>query len=107
MTLPFVETLWQLILGHSVADFALQSKHAARMKNRNTDEGRNIWFQALMAHSLVNGAAVYIITGSMGLGIAETLLHFWIDYGKCDNWYGMTVDQALHIGCKLSWALMA
>lgn len=42
------------------------------------------------------------ITGQVGLGIVETLAHVVIDYGKCDEWYGIDADQALHIACKLA-----
>lgn len=102
-----LETLYQLIIGHAVTDYALQSKHHMDLKNRNTSAGKHIWFLALSAHSILNGGAVYIVTGSMVLGVLETVFHFWIDFLKCDGQITMLEDQLAHGSCKILWALCA
>jgi hypothetical protein len=44
-----------------------------------------------------------LVTGSPSLALAELLLHALIDRLKCRGWYGITVDQLLHLACKLLW----
>lgn len=104
-----------LMVGHAVADFWAQSDSLAKMKNRHRDPSQfcppgqkpqKMWVYALTAHALMHGAAVAIVTGNVGLGVAETAAHWVIDFGKCDNWYGIHVDQALHILCKVAWLVV-
>lgn len=105
------EMLWWLLVGHAVADFWAQSDALAQMKNRNRPNTRVppgqkpqvMWPYALSAHALMHGAAVSLITGSVVLGLAETGAHWCIDFGKCENWYGIHLDQALHLACKVLW----
>ena len=106
-----LELLWWLIVGHAVMDFWAQSDALAQMKNRKRSNTRvppgqkpqTMWAYALTAHALHHGFAVAFITGSVGLGVAETVWHWFIDFGKCENWYGIHVDQALHLVCKCAW----
>lgn len=105
---------FKLLIGHALADFPLQGDHLARFKNyHNTPiapPGQNvqtIWPYCLSAHALIHGGAVYIITGSLWLAVAETTLHWVIDFAKCANWTGIHADQALHVACKLAWAFIA
>ncbi len=111
-----LQMFWWLIVGHAVMDFWAQSDSLAKMKNRNRDSSafvppgqtpQVIWPYALTAHSLMHGAAVALITGSIVLGIAETFTHWWIDFGKCENFYGIHKDQAMHIGFKFLWCCLA
>jgi hypothetical protein len=39
----------------------------------------------------------------VGFALAETVVHWLIDLGKCEKWYGIHTDQALHVACKLLW----
>lgn len=103
--------LWWLLVGHAIMDFWAQSDALAQMKNRNRLNTRVppgqvpqcVWPYALGAHALHHGAAVALVTGSPVLGILEAVCHFVIDFGKCENWYGIHLDQALHIACKIAW----
>lgn len=102
--------LWWLLIGHAVMDFWAQSDALARMKNRHRapevppgQRPMTIWPYALTSHALMHGAAVAVVTGSVGLGIAEAVSHWLIDFGKCENWYGIHADQAAHVVCKLAW----
>ena len=104
--------LWWLLVGHAVSDFWAQSDSMARGKNRNRkpenippgQKAMAVWPYWLSAHALIHGGAVALVTGSVGLGAAEAVAHASIDFGKCENWYGIHADQALHLGCKLLWA---
>lgn len=105
-----------LVIGHAVADFWAQSDALAKMKNRNRDSSsfvppgqkpQTVWPYALTAHALMHGGAVWAITGLWYLGAAETVLHWCIDFGKCENWYGIHQDQAAHIACKVWWVAIA
>jgi len=103
--------LWWLVVGHAVMDFWAQSDALAQMKNRNRPNTRvppgqkpqTMWPYALTAHALHHGAAVAFVTGRIELGLAETVAHWVIDFGKCENWYGIHYDQIAHIVCKLVW----
>lgn len=95
-----------LIAGHFLADYPLQGEFLAKAKNHKEPIPGCPWYQALVAHSGIHGAIVGIITGSTILGLLEFVFHAAIDYGKCDERYGFNVDQFLHIGCKVIWAML-
>lgn len=101
---------WWLVVGHAVADFVLQLDSMARGKNRHrrTDPPPGAvftptWVYWLSAHALTHGGTVALVTGSLELGVAEAALHWVIDFGKCENFYGVHVDQAAHLVCKALW----
>lgn len=106
---------WWLLVGHAVADYWAQSDALAQMKNRNRPNTRVppgqkpqvMWPYALTAHAMMHGAAVAFITGSVVLGLAETVGHWVTDFGKCENWYGIHVDQAIHVAQKVLWLCLA
>lgn len=105
----------KLIMGHAVADFALQSDAMAKGKNRHISPifvppGQKLqicWPYWLAAHGLVHGAMVTFITGNVRLGLLEALCHVVVDFGKCENVYGIHVDQAFHVLFKVAIVLMA
>lgn len=111
-----IELFLKMVVGHAIADFWAQSDALAKMKNRNRDSAafcppgqkpQIVWPYALTAHALMHGAAVWIITGNVWLFVAETTAHWLIDFGKCENWYGIHADQAAHVGCKALWLAFA
>lgn len=105
-----------LLIGHFVADYPLQGDFIAQNKSpwRPIDMSRvppgqrptKIWPYVLTAHGATHGAAVYLVTGSVALALAETIAHMLIDTGKCANRYGIHADQWMHFGCKAIWALI-
>lgn len=108
---------FMLIMGHAVADFPLQGEMMAQMKNPFKDHSKTVllpdgqvydplvsWMY-LTAHAIIHGAAVFLVTGLTGVAAAEIVSHFLIDLGKCDNVYGIRVDQMLHITMKLMWVI--
>ncbi len=95
--------LWWLLVGHAVADFALQIDSMARGKNRHRKPEQTVWPYWLTSHALIHGGAVALATGVPALGALEAVSHWLIDFGKCENWYGIHTDQALHVWCKVAW----
>ena len=95
-----------LIMGHAIADFALQSEWMAKHKSHKDSLAYVPWYYVLGSHGLIHGAAVFFITGSWILGLAESILHGVIDFGKCDGRYNIHVDQGLHLMCKIAWWLL-
>lgn len=115
--MPVIEHLAlfiELLMGHALADFALQTEWMAKHKNRHVAPSfippgqtpQTTWPYVLGAHALIHGMAVWLITGQIWLGVLEATAHFVIDFGKCESWYGINTDQSLHIGCKVLWALL-
>ena len=103
-----------LAIGHAVADFPLQGVFLSETKNRNqklsqdlnTKSPQGVWIQAMSAHSLLHCGAVWLITGSVLLGLVEFFLHWIIDFAKCENWAGFNADQFLQYGCKIIYVAL-
>jgi hypothetical protein len=57
----------------------------------------------LAAHAIIQGGVVAVVTGLPVLGLAEAVLHWLIDFGKCEGWFGFNADQTLHVACKALW----
>lgn len=114
--LLIISNLLLLIFGHVVGDFVFQSDAMAKGKNRHRqiDMGsippgqapQTVWPYFLTAHAIVHGGIVTIVTGNILLGLAETVAHWIIDFGKCESWYGIHIDQLLHFVCKLLWVAL-
>ena len=105
--------LFALAIGHALADYPLQGPFLAEAKNRhakpmplpgNTTSPTGLWIHALTAHSLIQGGAVWLITGSVTLALVEVGLHWLIDFSKCEGWFGYNTDQFLHFLCKVVYA---
>ena len=98
---------FQFLVGHAFGDYVFQRDIMATSKSRHADifktagKGFPGWYYWLMSHALVHGGLVFLISGSVVLGIIETVLHTVIDFCKCEHWFGLHIDQALHILCKL------
>ncbi len=58
------------------------------------------WYQAMGAHCLIHAGFVGVITQNIYLGIAEFILHFFVDIGKCRGEYTYNQDQFLHMQLK-------
>ena len=98
--------LVMLAMGHFVGDFGLQGDRMAVEKCAGCDRTLP-WFWWLSAHGAIHGFLVAWITGLPWLGLAEWLLHGLIDISKCRGRFGLGPDQALHLLCKLLWAVLA
>lgn len=108
-----VELAFKLLIAHALADFSLQTSAMAKGKARNSkpdfiEEMKLVslfWPYWLTAHALIHGGAVWFVTGSMTLGLAEVVLHWLIDFAKCEKWTNIHVDQLLHMICKAGYIL--
>lgn len=96
-----LEMLFWLLVAHAVCDFPLQNDYLARAKS--AWGGHAEWPWALAAHALIQGGGVALVTGNIVLGAAEAVAHAAIDHLKCGGHISYTVDQALHVACKLLW----
>ncbi len=101
-----IHTLFWLLVAHFALDYPLQGDTTATNKNRhaNTPLQKYVpWYYWMTAHAAMQAGAVELVTGSLALACAEFVAHWLIDYGKCERWFSIHVDQALHIGCKVLW----
>jgi hypothetical protein len=102
----FFSSLFLLMVGHAVVDFALQSDTLAREKSRHSEselQKHVPWYYWLTAHALMHGGVVSLITGSVILGMLETISHWLIDFMKCEGYIDIHQDQFAHFLCKIAW----
>lgn len=107
MQLSPLEMFGALVVAHMLCDYPLQGDFLAKAKNHTAPIPGVPWQQALAAHSVIHGGAVWLITGIWWLGVAETILHALIDHLKCSGKIGFSADQFIHVMCKLIWILPA
>jgi hypothetical protein len=101
------ETFVLLLMAHCLADYPLQGDFLSKAKNPKAPIPGVPWYQAMTAHAMIQGGFVYIIMGSLLLGMLEVVAHFVIDYAKCQGWLSFNQDQGLHIACKAVWITLA
>jgi hypothetical protein len=102
-----IEMLAGLIVAHVVCDYPLQGDFLAKAKNRAAPLPGVPWWQALGAHAAIHGGGVWLVTGSIWLGLAETVAHAVIDDRKCSGRLTFNQDQALHVALKVLWVAIA
>lgn len=107
--------LFALVIGHVMGDYALQTEFIALAKNRHSDlskffkngkSPRGMWIHALSAHCLIHSGAVWLITGSVTLALLEFILHFLIDFAKCEGKTNFNTDQFLHLACRVLYVIL-
>lgn len=106
------------IIGHFFADYALQTEYMATAKNKWKPIDKTPWFWPMIAHCSIHGGFVFIVTSlflfvfstfpivvilniSMVFSVIEIIFHFIIDCLKCKNLINYTMDQLLHVSCKI------
>ena len=105
------ETFALLVFCHALSDYPVQATWIATTKShKNPHPSGYPWYQSLMAHSVIHGGFVGIVTGSLFFAVLETFLHFCIDFLKNQGSFGsgaraVNIDQGLHILCKVIWAI--
>jgi hypothetical protein len=110
--------LFFLLAAHGLMDYSLQNDSMAVCKCRKSTAPLAAsvkWYYWLTSHAMIHGAAVGVIFRWVGfdwnvvaeLATAESVVHWAIDYGKCEKWYSLHIDQALHIVCKFAWWTLA
>lgn len=98
-----LELFAALIVGHAVADYPLQGDFLAKAKNRTAPIPGIPWTDAMLAHVVMHGGVVWLLTQSLWLGLAEAAVHFIIDDAKCRGRIGFRTDQLLHLAFKALW----
>jgi len=66
-----------------------------------------VWWHYMTAHALIHAGAVWLVTGNVWFALAEFVLHWAIDFAKCENWTNPHADQALHVACKVAYMLLS
>ncbi len=105
MSLDPISLFFAFLVVHTLADFPLQGDYLAREKVRKMATCRTDWLIALSAHSIIHAGGVWLLTGSLGLGVTEFFLHWLIDFAKGEGKFGVVVDQSLHLLCKLGYVV--
>ena len=104
-----LQILFALIIAHVLFDYPLQGDFLAKYKNRHSEGGETtttgLWIHCLTAHSLMHAGAVWAITGSFIIGLIELVLHWIIDFVKCEGITNIHTDQALHILCRIGYVI--
>jgi hypothetical protein len=104
--------LFALIIGHALADYPLQGDFLAIHKNRHVSQAASsvfpdkLWIHCLLAHSLIHAGFVWLISGQVVFALAEVVLHFVLDFVKCERWTSYTMDQVLHGLCKVAYVVV-
>ena len=105
--MSIIEIFAILVFAHMLADYPLQGDFLAKGKNRTAPIPGIHFGHPLAAHAIIHGGFVGIVTGSLWMGIAETIIHAITDDAKCRGKIGYHTDQAIHVGCKVLWAAIA
>ncbi len=103
-----------LMIGHALADFPLQGEFLSITKNRRFQPPANgkypvtprLWIYTLTVHCLIQAGAVWIVTTSPLLAFIELVVHWLIDFVKCEGGTGFEFDQWLHIGTKVVYVIL-
>jgi len=106
LNLSLLEMFSLMVFGHALADYPLQGEFLAKSKNRTAPVPGMPWYQALAAHAIIQGGFVGIVTGSLPLAVAETVVHAITDDLKCRGKLGFNADQFIHIGSKFLWCAL-
>jgi hypothetical protein len=102
----FIAILFFLIVGHAFFDFPGQGLYLSVLKDPNSPEGQNgRWRWGLFYHSIMHAGSVAFFTHSLILGVFEGITHSLIDYLKCRKAFSFHIDQWIHIGLKVLWAI--
>lgn len=108
------EALFLMMFLHCLGDFALQSDAMAKGKNRHRkpdyipkgQKYKKTWPYWLLSHAFIQGGLIYIFTGNLMISLNEFLLHFVIDFIKCENITNPHHDQALHFFCRITYSII-
>lgn len=101
-----IELFWWLVVGHFVADYTFQSDFVAKFKSRLNSLEAVPWYYVLASHALTHAAVVGLLTGSALLSVMEAVVHFFIDWAKCEGTTSIHTDQCLHVVCKVVWVVL-
>ena len=105
-----LQIFFALLIAHALFDYPLQGDFLSRNKNRHyKDENNNVkglWIHCLTSHSILHAGSVWLITGSFVIGIMEFVLHWVIDFLKCEGITNFHTDQFLHVLCRILYVII-
>ena len=105
-----LQIFFALLIAHALFDYPLQGDFLSRNKNRHyKDENNNVkglWIHCLTSHSILHAGSVWLITGSFIIGIMEFVLHWIIDFLKCEGITNFHTDQFLHVLCRILYVII-
>ena len=105
-----LQIFFALLIAHALFDYPLQGDFLSRNKNRHyKDENNNVkglWIHCLTSHSILHAGSVWLITGSFIIGIMEFILHWIIDFLKCEGITNFHIDQFLHVLCRILYVII-
>lgn len=99
--MEFFTVFFCLLVAHWACDYPLQGDFLSRAKADGPLPNYH-----LAAHSGIQAGGVFIVTGSILLAVLEWVAHFAIDLAKTRGHTNFAIDQALHIACKVLWAVI-
>lgn len=107
----YLYTFLALIFFHCLFDYPLQGDFLSKAKDKLREIPGVPWYQALLAHSILQAGGVFYVTGSLVLASIEFVLHACIDHMKCKGEFGVgktsyNIDQAMHIFCKVMYIVV-
>ena len=97
---------FQLLIAHFVCDYPLQGDFLSKAKNHVLPIPGVPFYQALSAHAGIQAGGVWLVTGRAGCAALEFILHFAIDFLKCEGLLNFNQDQAAHVFCKALYVLL-
>ena len=105
-----LQIFFALLIAHALFDYPLQGDFLSKNKNRHyKDEINNVkglWIHCLTSHSILHAGSVWLITGSFIIGIMEFVLHWIIDFLKCEGITNFHSDQFLHVLCRILYVII-
>ena len=105
-----LQIFFALLIAHALFDYPLQGDFLSRNKNRHYKDDNNnvkwLWIHCLTSHSILHAGSVWLITGSFIIGIMEFVLHWIIDFLKCEGITNFHTDQFLHVLCRILYVII-
>lgn len=104
--MSLAQLAFSLVAMHFVLDYPLQGDTVAVQKSPWCDNPLSKavpWYYWMTAHALMHGGGVLLITGSTGLALVETTIHWVTDLFKCQGRISIHVDQGVHLVCKAAY----
>lgn len=95
--------LFLMLFTHVLGDFILTTEASSRYKNQHIDRPSGVpgWGYWLTAHAFLHGGLIYFVTENWLIAMYIFLMHWIIDYVKCNDKINADQDQVLHISCIL------
>ncbi len=110
----YIEILFMLLFLHFLGDFTFQTESMAKGKNRHRkpdyipkgQKFKKTWFYWLSAHAFIQGGLIYIFFPIIWIVLFEVIMHFILDFLKCENITNPHIDQFFHFLLRIIYSLV-